>query len=77
MMTCACGDPALEMWWLEWLPWALIHGHNPLYTNALYAGTGGVNALANAGPGRRGRTWYRCTPERYRHELLKSSFELK
>jgi hypothetical protein len=34
-MSCACGDPALEMWWLEWLPWAIIHGHNPLYTNAL------------------------------------------
>jgi len=46
-MPCPCGDPALEMWWLQWLPWAIVHGHNPLYTNALYAGQGGVNALAN------------------------------
>jgi hypothetical protein len=46
-MLCPCGDPALQMWWLEWLPWAITHGHNPLYTNALYAGQGGVNALDN------------------------------
>jgi hypothetical protein len=42
-----CGDPALEVWWLEWLPWAIVHGHNPFFTNALFAGSGGVNALAN------------------------------
>jgi len=42
-----CGDPALEVWWLEWLPWAIVHGHSPFFTNALFAGSGGVNALAN------------------------------
>jgi hypothetical protein len=47
-VTCLCGDPAEEIWWLKWLPWALAHGHNPFFTNALYAGRGGVNLLANA-----------------------------
>src|ERR1700733_6630791 len=46
-ITCNCGDPSEEIWWLEWLPWAILHGHNPLFTNALYAGQGGVNSLAN------------------------------
>ena len=46
-MPCPCGDPALTLWWVEWLPWALLHGHNPLYTSALAAGTGGVNTLTN------------------------------
>jgi hypothetical protein len=46
-ITCSCGDPALETWWIEWLPWAIIHGHNPFFTSALYAGNGGVNAVAN------------------------------
>ena len=47
-ITCMCGDPAEEIWWLEWFPWAIAHGHNPFFTNALYAGSGGVNLLANA-----------------------------
>ena len=46
-LPCQCGDPALIMGWLAWLPQALIHGHNPLYTNAFYSGRGGVNALTN------------------------------
>ncbi len=46
-ITCNCGDTAQQVWWLEWLPWALGHGHNPLLTNALWARFGGVNALAN------------------------------
>jgi hypothetical protein len=46
-VTCGCGDPVQEMWWLEWLPWAIVHGHNPLLTNALFARQGGANALSN------------------------------
>ncbi len=46
-ITCPCGDAANEVWWLEWAPWAVTHGHNPLFSHALYAGQGGVNALTN------------------------------
>jgi hypothetical protein len=30
--TCACGDPALQTWFLRWVPYAIAHGHNPLFT---------------------------------------------
>ncbi|MGP8008403.1 MAG: hypothetical protein ACLP2J_15410 [Acidimicrobiales bacterium] len=47
LITCNCGDTAQQVWWFEWLPWAVTHGHNPLLTNALWARLGGVNALSN------------------------------
>ena len=31
--TCACGDPALQTWFLRWVPFAIAHGHNPLFSN--------------------------------------------
>jgi len=46
-ITCNCGDPSQQIWWFEWLPWAVAHGHNPLLTNAMWARLGGVNALSN------------------------------
>jgi hypothetical protein len=46
-ITCRCGDPVEELWWLEWLPWAIVHGHSPFFSSVLYAGSGGVNELAN------------------------------
>ncbi|HEV3213705.1 MAG TPA: hypothetical protein VGZ03_09960 [Acidimicrobiales bacterium] len=46
-VTCPCGDVAEQLWWFEWLPRALQHGHNPLYTNALFARFGGINAMTN------------------------------
>ena len=46
-ITCPCGDPSQELWWLQWLPWAILHGHNPFFTHAMNAGMGGVNGLAN------------------------------
>ena len=46
-ITCNCGDSSQQVWWLEWLPWALGHGHNPLLANALWARFGGVNVLSN------------------------------
>jgi hypothetical protein len=53
-ITCPCGDPSEEIWWLEWLPWAVLHGHNPFFTHAVNAGMGGANGLANT-------SWYLAT----------------
>jgi hypothetical protein len=46
-ITCNCGDTVQQVWWFEWLPWALIHGHSPFLTNAMWARLGGVNVLSN------------------------------
>jgi hypothetical protein len=46
-ISCQCGDPSQELWFLTWTPWALIHGHSPFLTNALYAGQGGANMMVN------------------------------
>ena len=46
-LTCPCGDVAVQLWWLEWLPRALQHGHNPFYSNAQFARFGGINAMMN------------------------------
>ncbi len=46
-ITCQCGDPAQELWFLSWTPWALAHGHNPLLSQAIYAGRGGANMMVN------------------------------
>jgi len=47
-ITCQCGDVSEALGFLAWTPWALIHGHNPFLSNAIYAGQGGANMLANA-----------------------------
>jgi hypothetical protein len=44
-VLCQCGDPGQTVWFLEWVPWALGHGHNPLFTDAMFAGQGGANLL--------------------------------
>ncbi|MGH9081052.1 MAG: hypothetical protein ACRDYE_13465 [Acidimicrobiales bacterium] len=46
-ITSPWGDPSQEVWWLQWLPWAIRHGHDPFFTHAMNAGMGGVNGLAN------------------------------
>lgn len=46
-ITCQCGDPSQELWFLAWTPWALIHGHSPFLSNAIYAGQGGANMMTN------------------------------
>jgi len=46
-VTCPCGDVAEQLWWFEWLPRALLHGHNPFYSDAMFARFGGVNAMTN------------------------------
>ena len=30
--TCECGDPSFQTWLLGWTPYALAHGHNPLFS---------------------------------------------
>ena len=47
-ITCQCGDVSEALGYLAWPPWALAHGHNPFFSNAIYAGQGGVNMLINA-----------------------------
>jgi len=32
LVGCACGDPAQQAWYLGWVPWAVLHGHNPFFT---------------------------------------------
>lgn len=45
---CACSDPALEVWFLRWVPFALSHAHNPFFTNwANYPS--GINLAQNTG----------------------------
>ncbi|HEV8063319.1 MAG TPA: hypothetical protein VGP46_00750, partial [Acidimicrobiales bacterium] len=44
-MLCSCGDPGQTVWFLEWVPWALGHGHNPFLTQSMFAGQGGANLL--------------------------------
>ena len=42
------GDQFNFAWFLRWTPWALLHGHNPLYTDYLNYPFG-VNLLTNPG----------------------------
>jgi hypothetical protein len=44
--TCACGDPALLTWFLEWPAHAMANGMNPFHSTALFAPQG-INQLAN------------------------------
>ncbi len=40
IVGCACGDEMQEVWFLKWTPWALLHGHNPMFTNWMDYPTG-------------------------------------
>ncbi|HEX4219257.1 MAG TPA: hypothetical protein VHZ02_12845 [Acidimicrobiales bacterium] len=44
--TCACGDSALFLWFLEWPAYAIAHGHNLFYSTSLFHPQG-VNLLSN------------------------------
>ncbi len=46
-LTCQCGDPSQELWFLTWTPWAIVHGHSPFLSNAIFAGRGGANMMVN------------------------------
>ena len=40
VVGCPCGDVMQEVWFLKWTPWAIVHGHNPMFTNWLAYPTG-------------------------------------
>ena len=44
--VCPCGDVMQEIWFLKWTPWALVHGHNPLFSTMMDVPRG-FNLLAN------------------------------
>jgi hypothetical protein len=44
--TCACGDSALFLWFLEWPAYALAHGHS-LFWSAWLFHPQGINLLSN------------------------------
>jgi hypothetical protein len=33
IVGCACEDPMQQVWFLQWTPWAMLHGINPMFTN--------------------------------------------
>ena len=41
------GDASSEIWYLAWLPKALLHGLNPFGSQFMFAHRGGVNVLSN------------------------------
>jgi dolichyl-phosphate beta-glucosyltransferase len=45
-LTCACGDPAQEVWFLAWPAWAIAHLHNPFFSNVVNV-PHGANLLSN------------------------------
>ena len=47
-VTCQCGDVGEALGFVAWWPWAVMHGHNPFLSNAVFAGQGGANMLVNA-----------------------------
>ncbi len=44
--TCDCGDPAQTIWSLQWVPYALGHGLDPLFSHSLFA-PDGINLVDN------------------------------
>lgn len=47
MMTCNCGDPVEQVWWFGWFPFSFSHWINPLHSQFLFAGNGGISATNN------------------------------
>lgn len=45
-LTCACGDPAQEVWFLAWPAWAITHFHNPFFSGVVNV-PAGANLLSN------------------------------
>lgn len=44
--TCACSDASLFTWFLEWPLAAIVHGHSPVFSTAMYHAQG-INLLSN------------------------------
>jgi hypothetical protein len=50
MLTCGCGDPAQEVWFMAWPAWAITHLHNVFFSGAVNV-PHGANLLSNtSGP---------------------------
>jgi hypothetical protein len=45
-LTCPCGDPAQEVWFMAWPAWALAHAANPFFSGAVNV-PHGANLLSN------------------------------
>ena len=45
-LTCACGDPAQEVWFMAWPAWALAHLHDLFFSGAVNVPIG-ANLLSN------------------------------
>jgi hypothetical protein len=45
-LTCGCGDPAQEVWFMAWPAWAISHLHNLFFSGAVNV-PDGANLLSN------------------------------
>lgn len=45
-LTCACGDPAQQVWFTAWPAWAVAHLHNPFFSTVVNV-PHGANLLSN------------------------------
>jgi hypothetical protein len=45
-LTCGCGDPAQEVWFMAWPAWAITHLHSLVFSGAVNV-PGGANLLSN------------------------------
>jgi hypothetical protein len=45
-LTCPCGDPAQEVWFMAWPAWAVAHAANPFFSGAVNV-PHGANLLSN------------------------------
>jgi hypothetical protein len=45
-LTCGCGDPAQEVWFIAWPAWAITHGANVFFSGAVNV-PHGANLLSN------------------------------
>jgi len=45
-LTCGCGDPAQEVWFVAWPAWAIAHLHNVFFSSAVNV-PHGANLLSN------------------------------
>ncbi len=49
-LTCGCGDPAQEVWFMAWPAWAMVHLHSLFFSGAVNV-PDGANLLSNtSGP---------------------------
>ncbi len=46
VLTCGCGDPAQEVWFMAWPAWAIAHLHNVFFSSAVNV-PHGANLLSN------------------------------